>query len=68
MPAEGVMQMKIEAPATEPLSLEETGVALSGVSRRYPPRRRKAPAVTALESIDLEVRSGRVLGVVGPSG
>ena len=62
------MQTKTEAPATEPLSLRETGVALSGVSRRYPPRRRREPAVAALERVELEVRAGEVLAVVGPSG
>ena len=62
------MQMKTEAPAKEPLSLKETGVALGGVSRRYRPRRRKEPPVEALDGVELEVRAGEVLGVVGPSG
>jgi ABC-type nitrate/sulfonate/bicarbonate transport system ATPase subunit len=62
------MPTKTEAPATEPLSLEETGLALRGVSRRYPPRRRRDPAVSALEDVDLEVRAGEVVAVVGPSG
>src|SRR5438309_7642488 len=68
MPAEGVMPTKTEAPATEPLSLKETGVALRGVSRRYPPRRRREPPVAALEGVELEVRASEVLAVVGPSG
>ncbi|MFN2617768.1 MAG: ABC transporter ATP-binding protein [Thermoleophilaceae bacterium] len=68
MPAEGVMPTKTEAPATEPLSLKETGVALSGVARRFPPRRRREPPVAALEGIELQARAGEVLAVVGPSG
>jgi ABC-type nitrate/sulfonate/bicarbonate transport system ATPase subunit len=59
------MQTKSEAPVKEPLSFRETSVALSGVRRVY--RRRRAP-VTALEGLDLEVRPGEVLAVVGPSG
>jgi len=54
-----------EAPATEPLSVVGTGVALSGVARTYPGRR---GAVTALEGIELELRAGELVGVVGPSG
>ena len=48
------MQTEIRAPAAEPL-------LFLGVTRRY-------PRVTALEGIDLEVRSDEVLAVVGPSG
>jgi NitT/TauT family transport system ATP-binding protein len=59
------MHTKAEAPATEPLSLEETGVALSGVGRTYRTRR---GAVPALEDIDLRVASREVVAVVGPSG
>jgi ABC-type nitrate/sulfonate/bicarbonate transport system ATPase subunit len=44
----------LEAPATEPLSLQN-------VTRRF--RR-----VTALENVDLGLRTGEVLAVVGPSG
>ena len=54
-----------EAPATEPLAVAGTGVALSGVARTYPGRR---GGVTALERIELELRAGEVVGVVGPSG
>jgi ABC-type nitrate/sulfonate/bicarbonate transport system ATPase subunit len=59
------MQTKAEAPATEPLSWEQTGVALKGVSRTYRAKRRQ---VTALEALDLTVEPGEVVGVVGPSG
>ena len=48
------MQTEIRAPATEPLLFLE-------VTRRY-------PRVTALEGIDLAVRTNEVLAVVGPSG
>jgi NitT/TauT family transport system ATP-binding protein len=48
------MQIEAQAPAREPLSLQR-------VTRRY-------PRVTALQSIDLEVRRDEVLAVVGPSG
>jgi NitT/TauT family transport system ATP-binding protein len=59
------MQMQTEAPEKEPLSLEQTGVALQGVSRRYRARRRE---VGALEALDLSVAPGQVVAVVGPSG
>src|SRR3954451_4082800 len=65
MPAEGAMQTHAEAPEREPLSVEGTGVAFSGVARRYRSRRRE---VAALEGLDLEVRIGEVVAVVGPSG
>jgi ABC-type nitrate/sulfonate/bicarbonate transport system ATPase subunit len=61
------MQTSAEAPATEPLSFEQSGVLVDGVSRRYPGTRRR-PAVQALERVDLEARPGEVLAVVGPSG
>jgi ABC-type nitrate/sulfonate/bicarbonate transport system ATPase subunit len=59
------MHTKAEAPATEPLSLEKTSVAVQGVGREYRSRRR---AVAALEGVDLAVGTGEVLAVVGPSG
>jgi NitT/TauT family transport system ATP-binding protein len=59
------MQTQAEAPEREPLSVEGTGVAFSGVSRRYKSRRRE---VAALEGLDLEVGAGEVVAVVGPSG
>jgi ABC-type nitrate/sulfonate/bicarbonate transport system ATPase subunit len=59
------MQIKAEAPATEPLSLQGMGVALDGVSRRYRSRRGE---VVALAGLDLAVRPREVVAVVGPSG
>jgi NitT/TauT family transport system ATP-binding protein len=59
------MQMQTEAPEKEPLSLEQTGVALEGVSRRYRARRRE---VLALDALDLRVAPREVVAVVGPSG
>jgi ABC-type nitrate/sulfonate/bicarbonate transport system ATPase subunit len=59
------MQTKIEAPATEPLSLHETSVALKAVARAYRVRR---AAVPALEDVALDVPSGGLVAVVGPSG
>jgi ABC-type nitrate/sulfonate/bicarbonate transport system ATPase subunit len=55
------MQTEAQAPATEPLSFGDTGVALRGVGRRF-------GAVTALEGLDLELRPREVLAVVGTSG
>src|SRR3954469_11293896 len=65
MPAEGAMQTQAEAPEREPLSVEGTGVAFSGVGRRYRSRRRE---VVALLGVDLQVAPGEVVAVVGPSG
>jgi ABC-type nitrate/sulfonate/bicarbonate transport system ATPase subunit len=59
------MEVKVEAPVQEPLSLEGTGVALTGVARRYRSGRREVPA---LEGLDLAVAPGEVVAVVGPSG
>jgi ABC-type nitrate/sulfonate/bicarbonate transport system ATPase subunit len=63
------MQTRLEAPVTEPLSFSSrAAVAVAGVTRRYPAARRREPAVTALEGLDLTVAPGEVVGVVGPSG
>ena len=59
------MQTKVEASVTEPLSVSETTVSLSGVTRAY---RTKRGRTVALEGLDLRVAEGEVLGVVGPSG
>jgi ABC-type nitrate/sulfonate/bicarbonate transport system ATPase subunit len=55
------MQTEAEAPAKEPLSYQDIGVALRGVRRSF-------RQVTALEGLDLDLRPGELLGVVGPSG
>jgi NitT/TauT family transport system ATP-binding protein len=55
------MHVKAEAPKTEPLAIQESSVAVRGVTRRF-------GNLTALEGLDLDVRPGEVLGVVGPSG
>jgi ABC-type nitrate/sulfonate/bicarbonate transport system ATPase subunit len=59
------MQTKLEAPLREPFSLERTGVAVGGLSRRYRGRRGE---VAALDGLNLTVDSGEVVAVVGPSG
>jgi NitT/TauT family transport system ATP-binding protein len=60
------MQTKLEeAPAKEPLSFTETGIALRSVTRRY---RGRSGEVLALDGLDLEVGGGEVVAVVGPSG
>ncbi len=59
------MHTQAEAPEREPLSVDGTGVALSGVERSYRSRRRE---VVALSGLDLQVRAGDVMAVVGPSG
>ena len=59
------MQTNAEAPATEPLSFEHTGVAVEGLARRYRGRRR---TVEALDGLDLAVAPREVVAVVGPSG
>jgi ABC-type nitrate/sulfonate/bicarbonate transport system ATPase subunit len=59
------MQTQAEAPSTEPLSLEGSGIAVGALHRRY--RGRRGDTV-ALDGVDLEVRPREVLAVVGPSG
>ena len=59
------MQTKAEAPGTEPLLVQDTGVALRAVSRRYRGRDRD---VQALDGLDLEVRASEVVALLGPSG
>jgi NitT/TauT family transport system ATP-binding protein len=61
------LQSRLEAPAEESLSSETTGVAVDGVVRRFPGRRRRAEVV-ALDGVSLAVAPGEVLAVVGPSG
>src|SRR3954452_25457425 len=61
MPAEGAMQTDVEAPATEPLDVQEGAVAVTGVRKAYGP-------VVALDGVDLRAAPGEVVAVVGPSG
>lgn len=60
------MQTKVGAPASEPVSGQETSVAVRGARRRF--RGARGAVVEALAGVDLHVRPGEVLGVVGPSG
>jgi hypothetical protein len=53
MPAEGAMQ--IEAPATEPRTVADPGVALRGVSKRHRSRRGE---VQALDDLSVRARVG----------
>jgi ABC-type nitrate/sulfonate/bicarbonate transport system ATPase subunit len=62
------LQTRLEAPAEEPLSFQTTDVAVTGVTRRYVPTRRRREPVVALDGMSLEVRAGEVVAVVGPSG
>jgi peptide/nickel transport system ATP-binding protein len=39
-----------------------------GLARVYPPRHRRGAAVTAFEDVDLELRAGSILALVGESG
>jgi ABC-type nitrate/sulfonate/bicarbonate transport system ATPase subunit len=55
------MQTEAEAPAKEPLSYQDIGVALRGVRRSF-------RELTALEGLDLDLRPRELLAVVGPSG
>jgi ABC-type nitrate/sulfonate/bicarbonate transport system ATPase subunit len=61
------MQTRTEAPAQEPLSLDNTAVALDRVARRFRGARRR-PEVVALDGLSLRVREGEVVAIVGPSG
>ena len=51
-----------DAPVGEPL------IRLAGVSRVFPSRSRHGAPVHALDSVDLDVAAGEVVGVVGYSG
>src|SRR3954451_19509014 len=61
MPAEGAMQTDVEAPATEPLDIQDGAVVVAGVRKAYGP-------VVALDGVDLRAAPGEVVAVVGPSG
>jgi ABC-type nitrate/sulfonate/bicarbonate transport system ATPase subunit len=55
------MQTEAEAPAKEPLSVQNIGVALRGVRRSF-------RELTAIEGLELDLRPRELLAVVGPSG
>jgi ABC-type nitrate/sulfonate/bicarbonate transport system ATPase subunit len=55
------MQTDVEAPAMEPLDVQEGAVALAGVRKAF-------GSVVALDAVDLTARPGEVVAVVGPSG
>ena len=52
------MRTEVEAPVTEPPHVGD-GVAVAGVRKTY-------GAVVALDGVDLRVRAGEVVAVVGP--
>ncbi|HEY8566897.1 MAG TPA: methionine ABC transporter ATP-binding protein [Beijerinckiaceae bacterium] len=56
------------AGSTRRLVPEEPIIRLDGVSKTFPGRGRGAPAVPALDGVDLAVAPGSVLGVIGRSG
>jgi NitT/TauT family transport system ATP-binding protein len=63
------MQTRTEAPPEAPaIGLDVDAVRLDRVCKTFPPARRGAAPVTALDAISLHVRSGEIVAVVGPSG
>src|SRR4051812_24866953 len=64
MPAEGAMQTRVEAPATEPRDVSERqqdDVVVDAVGKSF-------GAVRALDGVSLRVRRHETVAVVGPSG
>lgn len=43
-------------------------IELAGVSKQYPPRKRKGDPVTAVRDVSLSVDAGEIVGIVGYSG
>src|SRR5204863_2159506 len=69
MPAEGAMQTRIQAPReAPPTGIDLDAVRLDRVSKTFPPARRGAPPVVALDGVSLRVGMGEIVAVVGPSG
>ncbi|MGY2047688.1 methionine ABC transporter ATP-binding protein [Methylobacterium sp. JK268] len=59
--------VRVPAPADLGIPASDALVRLEGVAKTYPARRGAVP-VAALDGIDLTVRRGAVLGVIGRSG
>src|ERR1700751_1195434 len=55
------MSTRLEAPAKEPSSCEETALGGSALERRF-------GATVALSGLELNVASGEIVAIVGPSG
>ncbi|GHJ41531.1 ABC transporter ATP-binding protein [Streptomyces sp. TS71-3] len=53
---------------TQPEGAGQVLLALTGVSKRFKGRGRRAPAVSALDGVDLTVGRGEAVGLVGESG
>ncbi|MEY2443110.1 MAG: hypothetical protein QOJ46_2536 [bacterium] len=63
------MQTRIQAPSAAPeTEIDVDAVRLEGVSKTFPPPRRGAAPVTALDGVSLRARTGEIVAVVGPSG
>ena len=43
-------------------------IRTEGLTKKFPATRRRDPAITAVENLDLEVREGEVFGFLGPNG
>ena len=63
------MQTRTTAPPEAPATgIDVDAVRLQGVHRTFPPARRDAVAVTALEDVSLHAGSNEIVAVVGPNG
>ena len=57
----------MSAPAA-PIFPSPPALRLAGVTKRFAAARKGAAPVLALDDIELELRTGEVLGLVGPDG
>jgi len=63
------MQTRTQAPSEAPATgIDVDAVRLDRVSKTFPPARRGAASVTALDGVSLRVGTGEIVAVVGPSG